>query len=730
MHETRNTNKAALKAQLAEVTERAKRYRYDENQDGIFGTDTLTSLTMSNKVDQKTSSSQGQDVPLHDIANGTSASDSAVLTQYPPSLLRLLVLLSPAINVSVRFVHLATWTGGPGTASHSFMLVLAWWAICLYGYEILRYCPQLALLVVLAFTGVARAVGITQGKPAKQTMHPSATLASSDTLKKTIENITVLADFVSTFYTSLVQPIKDLFFWHDSSQTFGLAVFLISSWPAWLLLFSGTLAQVWDALGLNAITRSFYVHTSQLIAYTSPHVRAKVGPILSSAVLKYPALFSRLDQALALLSKANSYSDRYVVPHVHASLAVLAHHIPNSLQQASGPRIGVFPILALRVRHLLLVAGTIGLTWCSPWLALIRHALWRSALVRRSARLTWSILSGQIFFSHKSTSPFHQGGRLTIGPHGEPIPLTDAALSQANLANDSIDGIKSEKGAGNKTDSDKVRRHEDVVYQFTIFENQRWWMGLDWTAALLPQERPSWADESNNPVSPPASFSLPQTKSTLKHTPTSKDSNAYTKRIVRWQWIDPEWTVAGRDHRPSDTTSSAGVGNGANARRASIASAASATSGRTEDGQNANDLITDSTWLDVDPEGWQYGDNGWDKMSKKSGLGRYTRRRRWVRRAILVELVQTDYHPTADELAGVEISGGKNQPFWSNGRNEEKVEEILQKKTGENVRERLAKAAANGSSVGTAQNTQATKLPTSTESDADPTAPPKVTNEE
>jgi hypothetical protein len=77
-------------------------------------------------------------------------------------------------------------------------------------------------------------------------------------------------------------------------------------------------------------------------------------------------------------------------------------------------------------------------------------------------------------------------------------------------------------------------------------------------------------------------------------------------------------------------------------RRSSTSSGMSAT--------NASDLPSDLQLLDVDAEGWQYGDNSWEKMSRKSGLGRYTRRRRWIRRAVLVEIVQKHYVPTEQEL--------------------------------------------------------------------------------
>lgn len=43
-----------------------------------------------------------------------------------------------------------------------------------------------------------------------------------------------------------------------------------------------------------------------------------------------------------------------------------------------------------------------------------------------------------------------------------------------------------------------------------------------------------------------------------------------------------------------------------------------------------------ATW-NVDEEGWQYGDNHFERMGPKGGLGKYTRRRAWWRSAGLVE---------------------------------------------------------------------------------------------
>lgn len=180
------------------------------------------------------------------------------------------------------------------------------------------------------------------------------------------------------------------------------------------------------------------------------------------------------------------------------------------------------------------------------------------------------------------------------------------------------------------------------------------------------------SDDANNPVSPPSSFSLPPARITLKPSPTRENAKAYTRRLVKWQWLDPEWSVAGRD-----TFSVASEAEGARsgylgdalgrlrgARRVSVSSPAAAaneepaspTSARRT--SSTTELPSDLSVLDVDADGWQYGDNAWDKMSRKGGLGRYTRRRRWIRTAVLVELVERNYTPSQAELEEAGRKGG------------------------------------------------------------------------
>jgi hypothetical protein len=71
-----------------------------------------------------------------------------------------------------------------------------------------------------------------------------------------------------------------------------------------------------------------------------------------------------------------------------------------------------------------------------------------------------------------------------------------------------------------------------------VYENQRWWMGLDWTAALLPGDRPSWCSASQ------AAFALPAP--TTAFLPVNGPPDACEQRTATWAWAEPEWRVVVR----------------------------------------------------------------------------------------------------------------------------------------------------------------------------------------
>ncbi|KAH8107801.1 integral peroxisomal membrane peroxin-domain-containing protein [Cristinia sonorae] len=289
----------------------------------------------------------------------------------------------------------------------------------------------------------------------------------------------------------------------------------------------------------------------------------------------------------------------------------------------------------VRLRILVAVAGTIALTWRARWAALIRRGLWRSAWIRWGTYHLWSKLSGQ---------------PLPPRTHSPTTVLATSAKSSA------------------PTKSQTPSSTNHIRFLFTVYENQRWWMGLDWTAALLPAERPSWCSSTQQPVAPPSAFTLPTST-----TAYIMEGSTRMKRTATWKWEEEEWRVLvckegqglSRIERPVPKGDDLAAGAGANRilkaagkmRQASMsgnsgaeseeaegggagtgsgkleksASAGSAGSGKAQD-------VDEETFTDAD--GWVYGDNKWEHGSNKGGMGKYTRFRRWTRIAVLTETIE------------------------------------------------------------------------------------------
>ena len=210
-------------------------------------------------------------------------------------------------------------------------------------------------------------------------------------------------------------------------------------------------------------------------------------------------------------------------------------------------------------------------------------------------------------------------------------------------------------------------------------------MCLDWTAALLPGERPSWCSATQQPAAPPSAFTLPAPTTAYTRGP---DGSSRVKRTARWRWEEPEWRVvvrregergASRVERP---VPSAKEESAAAASASRILKAAgkmrggSVDVGTREDGRESTDghrTDDESTEGDVhaapedgeepaepctDADGWVYADNKWEGASGRGGMGKvrlvislagcarsscilqYTRFRRWTRVAVLTETVE------------------------------------------------------------------------------------------
>lgn len=114
--------------------------------------------------------------------------------------------------------------------------------------------------------------------------------------------------------------------------------------------------------------------------------------------------------------------------------------------------------------------------------------------------------------------------------------------------------------------------------RFDILENERRWLGLGWSKYLLPNERSCYCYEALMMPAPEPSLGVH-----FRFPVYGDDLYSY-----QWQWMDETWKL---------------------------------------------DTEYDRT---KDKEGWVYYDNNWDLPRSYDGFSRYTRSRKWTRRAILL----------------------------------------------------------------------------------------------
>lgn len=288
------------------------------------------------------------------------------------------------------------------------------------------------------------------------------------------------------------------------------------------------------------------------------------------------------------------------------------------------------------LRICIAIAGTLVLIHRAHWARNARAALARSAHLRWASYHLYALLSGA------------------------PLPAPPTPSPPPEYASRPASGATVYTTAPSHPDDDPSapRPSPPLRFLFTVYENQRWWVGLDWTAALLPGERPSWCSASQLPLPPPSTFSLPS--STTSFVPVGKHGRA--KRVARWTWEEPEWRVVVRKEGhdglfrvektpPKDKESPDDSGTAARmlraARRRDSSGSGPSESPERDKKPPADQHVPDPSIISAheddivtDPDGWVYGDNKWEGASSKGGMGKYTRYRRWTRIAILTEIIE------------------------------------------------------------------------------------------
>lgn len=137
-------------------------------------------------------------------------------------------------------------------------------------------------------------------------------------------------------------------------------------------------------------------------------------------------------------------------------------------------------------RALLAILGSVILLYPSPSLAHLVHLLGKSLAVRRGIALLFLVTFGS-----------HPEQRINVDLHfsiSNWVKGKWAASRRPSLAltfRPKVEAV-SDKQEADAADEAEEKAGEPIYFKFEVHENQRWWMGLDWTSALLPQERPSW----------------------------------------------------------------------------------------------------------------------------------------------------------------------------------------------------------------------------------------------
>lgn len=352
-------------------------------------------------------------------------SPTDLLLATPPALLKLFALSAPIINLAATLALLVTWKHPSFWGS--LLVLLAWWATCLFGYGVAKYGLNAAVLafILVDYLSTARRSAGSLAHPATSLRHrPRPATLSPAAYSQLLASAQVVAEHVQAFRTSVVHPLSLHFSFTPlrpatRAPAYDTAWFLVTSYPFYL-----------------AVT--------------------------------------------------------YLVP----------------------------------LKYLFLTAGTVALLWQAPFFATLRAILWRSTAVRWACHLALALLRGGYgvrtewnrtrsglglpgwigALTRKASSSIAATAEA-VAAEERPVKVQRARTSSGSLPATpgaaAVSGVAAAPEVPSKGERELAQTAagptaaagavgDDVEVQFTVFENQRWWVGLDWTQALLPGERASW----------------------------------------------------------------------------------------------------------------------------------------------------------------------------------------------------------------------------------------------
>lgn len=159
------------------------------------------------------------------------------------------------------------------------------------------------------------------------------------------------------------------------------------------------------------------------------------------------------------------------------------------------------PLYILTPRRVILVAGTIVLTFHSRPARVSRVILWRSVFLRR--------LLAFITGLHFDTS---------LSNTSSVLPALTRSKSASHVHANEFATTATKKRAATS----------GIRFTFILYENQRRWIGLGWTTSLFAYERSPWTDEHLNPAPSKDEFELPDVEG----------------GHARWRWVNgSSWQI-------------------------------------------------------------------------------------------------------------------------------------------------------------------------------------------
>ncbi|KAF5022029.1 hypothetical protein F66182_5912 [Fusarium sp. NRRL 66182] len=380
---------------------------------------------------------------------------SPLLLATPPQITRALAYSHPFLLPLNTFAGLLTWSSGDPW--QSFLLLCSFWAIVLYGDVVVTWAgPVLVGMALIGGMYGRRYSPLSSSGWAETRSHSSSSKGTNQTAG-------------------------------ESSQPNGKA--------------SAGEKQSKHVRGNSEVTNTKHQKTLDEIVETLKQLTGRCN------VLMEPLL--DMTDFLSTQTTPTSATTRPALTVIFMRLLIIT---PIWIA------LTVPPWRVVTTRRVILVAGTIILTWHARVMRVSRAILWRSSTVRRLA----AGITGLHFDTPEQ--PFRKD--LEKAAKNGPDRVAQQQESELTKALGKTSSFQTNHGRRNANE-----KTAGVKFTFIIYENQRRWIGLGWTNNLFAYERAAWTDDHNNSVPSKDDFELPEVEDGSR---------------MQWRWVpETRWRVDG-----------------------------------------------------------------------------------------------------------------------------------------------------------------------------------------